>query len=101
MSPIFFVSCVCAFASGFALRIIDPLIVPIAQHFALAPAAEIAPSARGSAVALFACGFFVGQGLGPPLFGALVTAFGFTVALLTSVAGLVLIGQVVVRKAIG
>ena len=25
-------------------------------------ATELAPSARGSAVALFACGFFIGQG---------------------------------------
>ena len=28
-------------------------------------ATEIAPSARGSAVALFACGLFAGQGIGP------------------------------------
>jgi predicted MFS family arabinose efflux permease len=61
-------------------------------------ATEIAPAARGSAVALFACGFFVGQGLGPPLFGALVRSWGFPAALLTSAVGLVLLGQVVVRK---
>ena len=35
-------------------------------------ATELAPSARGSAVALFACGFFIGQGLGPLVFGALL-----------------------------
>jgi predicted MFS family arabinose efflux permease len=64
-------------------------------------ATEIAPSARGSAVALFACGFFVGQGLGPPLFGALVDGPGFPAALLATAAGLVLLGQVVVRKVIG
>jgi predicted MFS family arabinose efflux permease len=63
-------------------------------------ATEIAPSARGSAVALFACGFFVGQGLGPPLFGALVDAAGFPAALLATAAGLVLLGQVVVRRII-
>jgi hypothetical protein len=28
-------------------------------------ATELAPTARGSAVALFACGFFLGQALGP------------------------------------
>ncbi len=63
-------------------------------------ATEIAPSARGSAVALFACGFFAGQGLGPLLFGALVHGFGFPAALLTSVVGLVVLGQIVVRKII-
>jgi predicted MFS family arabinose efflux permease len=61
-------------------------------------ATEIAPTARGSAVALFACGFFAGQGLGPILFGALVHSFGFHAALLTSAVGLVGLGQAVVRK---
>jgi len=60
-------------------------------------ATELAPSARGSAVALFACGFFAGQALGPPLFGALMHAFGFTVALLTVALGIALLGRVVVR----
>ena len=39
-------------------------------------ATELAPSARGSAVALFACGFFVGQGLGPIVFAALLHGLG-------------------------
>jgi predicted MFS family arabinose efflux permease len=64
-------------------------------------ATEIAPTARGSAVALFACGFFAGQGLGPPAFGALVQGLGFPAALLASAAGLVVLGQVVARKVIG
>ena len=63
-------------------------------------ATEIAPSARGSAVSLFACGFFVGQGLGPLLFGALVHAQGFGAALFASVLGLVVLGRVVVRRII-
>lgn len=63
-------------------------------------ATEIAPTARGSAVALFACGFFAGQGIGPPLFGALVHGLGFPAALLTCTVGLVCLGQVVVRKII-
>ena len=63
-------------------------------------ATEIAPLARGSAVALFACGFFIGQGLGPLLFGALVHGLGFSAALLSSVLGLVLLGRVVVRRII-
>ncbi len=61
-------------------------------------ATEIAPSARGSAVALFACGFFIGQGLGPLLFGALVHGLGFGAALLSSVLGLGVLGRVVVRR---
>jgi predicted MFS family arabinose efflux permease len=61
-------------------------------------ATELAPAARGSAVALFACGFFVGIGLGPPLFGALLHAAGFTGALLAAAVGLVVLGRVVVRR---
>ena len=63
-------------------------------------ATEVAPSARGSAVALFACGFFIGQAAGPLLFGGLMHAFGFPVALIASFVGLVLLGQLVVRKVI-
>lgn len=61
-------------------------------------ATELAPGARGSAVALFACGFFVGIGIGPPLFGALMHAAGFTGALLAVALGVVLLGRVVVRR---
>jgi len=61
-------------------------------------ATELAPAARGSAVALFACGFFVGIGLGPALFGALMHGAGFTGALLGVALGLLLLGQVVVRR---
>jgi predicted MFS family arabinose efflux permease len=63
-------------------------------------ATELAPTARGSAVALFACGFFIGQGLGPPLFGVLLHGSGFTPALLCAALGLLVLGQVVVRKVI-
>lgn len=61
-------------------------------------ATELAPGARGSAVALFACGFFIGIGIGPPLFGALMHAAGFTAALLAVAIGVVLLGRVVVRR---
>lgn len=64
-------------------------------------ATELAPTARGSAVALFACGFFAGQGLGPMLFGALGHAFGFPAALLATAIGLVVLGRVVVRRITG
>ena len=60
-------------------------------------ATEIAPAARGSAVALFACGLFAGQGIGPLVFGAMVQGFGFPAALLGSAAGILLLGRLVVR----
>ena len=63
-------------------------------------ATELAPAARGSAVALFACGFFGGQGLGPPLFGAVAHTLGSPVALMATAAGLLLLGQLVVRRII-
>jgi len=63
-------------------------------------ATELAPSARGSAVALFACGFFAGQALGPPLFGAMVQGIGFTVALPVLALGIALLGRVVVRTVV-
>jgi MFS transporter, YNFM family, putative membrane transport protein len=63
-------------------------------------ATELAPGARGSAVALFACGFFVGIGLGPPLFGGLLHTTGFTGAVLGASIGLVVLGQVVVRRVV-
>jgi MFS transporter, DHA1 family, inner membrane transport protein len=64
-------------------------------------ATELAPAARGSAVALFACGFFVGLALGPPLFGALMHAAGLTVALLMLALGIALLGRMVVRTIVG
>ena len=66
-----------------------------------AEATEIAPAARGSAVALFAAGLFAGQGLGPLLFGGLVHTLGFEIALLACSVGLLLLGRLVVRKVIG
>jgi predicted MFS family arabinose efflux permease len=40
-------------------------------------ATELAPSARGSALALFASCFFLGQGLGPILAGPISHSLGF------------------------
>jgi predicted MFS family arabinose efflux permease len=61
-------------------------------------ATEIAPAARGSAVALFAAGLFSGQGLGPLLFGGVVHGLGFPAALIGSCLGLLLLGALVVRR---
>ncbi|HUP06391.1 MAG TPA: MFS transporter [Caldimonas sp.] len=61
-------------------------------------ATEIAPAARGSAVALFAAGLFSGSGLGPLLFGGVAHGLGFPAALLASCVGLLLLGALVVRR---
>ena len=63
-------------------------------------ATELAPAARGSAVALFACGFFAGQGLGPLLFGALLHTVGPQLALIAVAATIVGLGRVVVARVI-
>ena len=63
-------------------------------------ATELAPTARGSAVALFACGFFIGQGLGPLVFGALLHGIGPRPALLAVAAVIVVLGRVIVGQVI-
>jgi DHA1 family inner membrane transport protein len=58
---------------------------------------ELAPQARGAAVALFASAFFVGQGLGPVFTGYISEAFGFSVMFI-GIAGLVaLLGLISAR----
>jgi len=59
---------------------------------------ELAAAARGSAVALFAFGFFAGQGIGPLVAGPLIQSVGFGLLLLAVAAGMVVLGQVVVRR---
>ena len=63
-------------------------------------ATELAPSARGSAVALFACGFFIGQGLGPPIFAALLHGIGPRAALVAVAIVIVVLGHTVVTRVI-
>lgn len=63
-------------------------------------ATELAPSARGSAVALFACGFFAGQGIGPLVIGPLLHAFGPRVALVAIALALTALGRVIVVQVI-
>ena len=63
-------------------------------------ATELAPTARGSAVALFACGFFIGQGVGPLVFGGLLHGAGPRLALLAVAVVVVVLGRVVVGQVI-
>lgn len=58
---------------------------------------EIAPRARGSAVALHAFSFFVGQSLGPLLFGTLLAGLGPSPALLVGGAAMLALGLLLSR----
>jgi len=62
-----------------------------------AQATELAPTARGSAVALFACALFCGHALGPVLMGAALHLFGTSGAILIFAAGITLLGFAVPR----
>ncbi len=62
-----------------------------------AQATELAPEARGSAVALFACALFSGHALGPVIFGALKLAIGSSQALWIMAAGIAILGMLVPR----
>lgn len=62
-----------------------------------AQATELAPEARGSAVALFACALFCGHALGPVIVGALKLSFGVAPALLAMAVGIALLGLVAPR----
>lgn len=61
-------------------------------------ATELAPTTRGSAVALFAASLFSGTAAGPLLFGPLIQAAGPGPAFLLLAIGTLLLGQVVVRR---
>jgi predicted MFS family arabinose efflux permease len=63
-------------------------------------ATELAPAARGSAVALFAAALFLGQAVGPLLFGGLVHAVGHGWILAAAALLLLLLGQIVTRRVV-
>jgi predicted MFS family arabinose efflux permease len=62
-----------------------------------AQATELAPTARGSAVALFACSLFCGHALGPIIVGALKVSFGASIALAAMAAGIAILGLIAPR----
>lgn len=62
-----------------------------------AVATELAPEARGSAVALFACSLFAGHAMGPLLIGLVMSLLGTTGAILACAAGIALLGIVTPR----
>jgi MFS transporter, YNFM family, putative membrane transport protein len=61
-------------------------------------ATELAPDARSSGVALFACALFIGHAIGPLLFAGIFTAAGSKpLALLFFAAGIAVLGMVAPR----
>lgn len=62
-----------------------------------AQATELAPSARGSAVALFACSFFLGQATGPVVMGVAMHIIGTGPAILVFAAAIAVLGQLTPR----
>jgi predicted MFS family arabinose efflux permease len=92
VSPLWWLDAAAMFSAGVAFYML---------HNSLqTEATELAPSARGSAVALFACGFFLGQGLGPLVFGGLLHALGPQVALVIVATTIVGLGRVVVARVV-
>lgn len=59
-----------------------------------AQATELAPTARGSAMALFACFFFMGHATGPLAMGALLQGFGTSGALAVAGVGIGVLGWI-------
>jgi len=93
LSPFWWLDAAAMFCAGFSFYMLhNPLQTE---------ATELAPAARGSAVALFACGFFAGQGLGPLLVGPLLHGVGARGALVVLALALVALGRVVATKVIG
>jgi len=59
---------------------------------------EVAPQARGSATALHAFHFFLGQAAGPPLMGLARGTVGLEAGLVVAAAGLVMLGWIMGRR---
>ena len=62
-----------------------------------AQATELAPGARGSAVALFACSFFLGQAIGPVIMGVAMHLIGTGPAILIFATAIAALGQITPR----
>jgi len=60
-------------------------------------ATELAPTARGAAMAMHSSSFFLGQALGPVVYGLEMARFGSTASILIGAAMIVLIGWVCAR----
>lgn len=63
-------------------------------------ATELSPTARGTAFALFAGGLFLGQAIGPIVFGTALHRLGATAALVGTAALVLALGAVVVLRVV-
>jgi len=78
--PVFLVFAACAFASGFALRLADPIILPVATHFAITP----------QVAALLNTAYALPYALAQPFLGPIGDRFGKPRCIQVCVAGLAL-----------
>jgi predicted MFS family arabinose efflux permease len=92
ISPLWWLDAAVMFGAGFSFYML--------HNSMQTEATELAPAARGSAVALFACGFFAGQGLGPLLVGPLLRGVGARATLAAIGVALVVLGRIVVAQVI-
>jgi len=76
--PVFLVFAACAFASGFALRLADPIILPVATHFAITP----------TTAALLNTAYALPYALAQPFLGPIGDRFGKPRCIQVCVAGL-------------
>src|SRR5437868_569052 len=76
--PVFLVFAACAFASGFALRLADPIVLPVAAQFAVAPATA----------AMLNTAYALPYALAQPFLGPIGDRFGKPRCIQVCVAGL-------------
>ena len=78
--PVFLVYAACAFASGFALRLVDPIVLPVAAAFAVTPAAA----------AMLNTAYALPYALAQPFLGPIGDRFGKHRCIQVCIAGLAL-----------
>src|SRR6187549_4201801 len=76
--PVFLVYAACAFASGYAARLVDPLVLPLAGHFAV----------TATAAAMLNTAYALPYALAQPFLGPLGDRFGKARCIQVCIAGL-------------
>src|SRR6187402_3872336 len=76
--PVFLVYAACAFASGYAARLVDPLVLPLAGHFAV----------TATAAAMLNTAYALPYALAQPFLGPIGDRFGKPRCIQVCVAGL-------------
>ena len=78
--PVFLIYAACAFASGFALRLVDPIVLPVAGHFAV----------TATTAAMLNTAYALPYALAQPFLGPIGDRFGKQRCIQVCVAGLAL-----------